>query len=368
LSDFIDKFADEPLPGLTSTKATRKRKGKPQPRTQLSPSGRSEAPREIVPATAKKDPLTYRATTPVDQGLKNPPVRLKTPSDKRLKLGPVRLGIPAPEAPEAPKAWKCGDHLLLYENVPKDKEKSAIIADVIRRKAIIIADVIRRKAIIKEKTHGNTWILAIAMMETETLREDDPNYPVGDAYPPAVKYQYSQPGLQVPVVAPPFLSNLRMERPVISGDLFPTPKTGEAANYGIYKMNWYMIQRTKTGAELLKTARAEHPSLTDDALSKAAGSYLDNVKELEGLQKATQVIIEAWEKWGHDAPDGNNLKKSAFWAGHRWGGSGLLDKTYSHFQDVLAYYKGVERIKRCCDADRDVWTNSVRYYAAVSAV
>jgi hypothetical protein len=364
LTDFTNKFVDEPLPGLTGAKATRLRKGKPQ----LSPQGVSAPPQEIVPASAKKDPLTDRGTTQVDRGLKNPPVKLKTPLDKRLKLEPVRLGIPAPEAP---KAWKCEDHLLRYEeDVAKDKDKEtpAIIADVIRRKAIIIADVIRRKAIIKEKTHSNTWILAIAMMETKTLREDDPEYPVGDAYPPAVKYRYSQSGLQAPVVAPPFLPNLRMERPVISGDLFPTLKTGEAANYGIYKMNWYMIQRTKTGAELLETARANHPTLTDDGLSKAAGLYLDDPEDLKGLQKATQVIIEAWEKWGHDAPDGNNLKKSAFWAGHRWGGSGLLDKTYSHFQDVLAYYKGVERIKRCCDANQNVWANSVRYWADVSNV
>jgi hypothetical protein len=207
------------------------------------------------------------------------------------------------------------------------------------------------------------------MMETSTLTEDDNGkYPVGDAYPPAVKFEYAQPGLRVPNTSQPFVPSLTITRPVLSGDLAPTPKTGYAANYGVYKMNWYMISRTPKGAELLRIARKQNPEGSDDEVSLAAGLQLNKKDGYEGRQLATEIIMQAWNMWGHDAPDEANLETSAFWAGHRWGGGGLLDKTYSHYPDVLAYYKGVERIKRCCDADPNVWRNSKHCWAEVVAI
>src|ERR1700691_527795 len=59
---------------------------------------------------------------------------------------------------------------------------------------------------IKNATGGDTLALAIAMLETSDLRS---NYPFGD----------------------------------VTADKPPVPKTGDAANFGIYKMNWYMIQQ-----------------------------------------------------------------------------------------------------------------------------
>lgn len=53
---------------------------------------------------------------------------------------------------------------------------------------------------------GDSFDMAVAMMETESMRSSPEGYPFGDVYPNKI------------------------------------PKTGDAANFGIFKQNWFMIR------------------------------------------------------------------------------------------------------------------------------
>jgi len=90
---------------------------------------------------------------------------------------------------------------------------------------------------------------------------------------------------------------------------------------------------------------------------------------------ATRILLEAWEEWSTGVPDrhANN-----FWAGHRWGVSGLehlkappgYGLSLSGFwDDILDYYWSVQATKRCCDANlHEAWNSDARYGGNVVAI
>lgn len=168
---------------------------------------------------------------------------------------------------------------------------------------------IATKAVI-QANRGGTLALAIAMLEDGTLQCD---YPFGDVYPNGIL------------------------------------KTGDAANFGIYKMNWYMIQQCPS-------AKALFPNQPGSDSWKAAGTKINGDAGL-----ATHILLEAMNKWSMNEPDPNAPVTGNFWAGHRWGESGLNNQMPTDWQDVLNYYLAVKAITDKCDSDSSVWTTNVRY-------
>jgi|SRR5215471_3534744 len=192
------------------------------------------------------------------------------------------------------------------------------------------ADVATKQII--QANEGGTLALAIAMLENATLSAD---YPFGDR------------------------------------------KDGWAANFGIFKMNWYMICQCPTAARLIAPdfvfdgTRTEINGETGDV----ALCELNRVGTLinEDASVATAILKEAMEKWSTAAPSFGDLGN--FWAGHRWGESGLRsvpaheDWPISRmWPDIQLYYQSVQWAKCMCDHDPSVWTTPVRYGAIVPPV
>ena len=198
------------------------------------------------------------------------------------------------------------------------------------------------------------------MMEGPSL---DADYPFGDTFPGNARL--TEPQLRVLPPATPASSpdKLTRSRPLTYGDMVPQRKTGGSANYGAFKMNWYMIRQTASGVALEGMVRSSYSNLSPDDVADRAGEIINR-----DLALATQIIVEAWHKWGHAEPDRGNPETSKFWAGQRWGQTGLLEDAYGHFTDVHRYYSGVKKIKDACAKDPQIWTNDLRYWSEVPAI
>jgi hypothetical protein len=167
---------------------------------------------------------------------------------------------------------------------------------------------------------GSTLALAIAMLETADLLC---NYPFGDKDPDGC------------------------------------PKIEDSANFGIYKMNWFMLQQCPSVIAILG---GYQQSCRSDAWA-AVGATINS-----DLQLTTNVLLEALAKWNSDAPIANEPVPGNFWAGHRQGESGLNNPTGAIWGDIIGYYEAVQAIKTQCDADGTVWTSNARYWVDVPAV
>jgi hypothetical protein len=161
-------------------------------------------------------------------------------------------------------------------------------------------------------TKGGTLGLAIAMLETESLLC---NYSFGDG------------------------------------------KDAGAANFGIYKMNWDMIKECSTATKIIGTQPAS-------AVWNTVGPTINSDPVL-----ATQLLIEGMEKWSTAVPDPNNPVENNFWAGQRWGSTGLTNAASpAQWADIQNYYLAVEAIKAKCDQDSTVWTSNIRYWVYLPRV
>jgi hypothetical protein len=192
------------------------------------------------------------------------------------------------------------------------------------------ADVATKQII--QSSQGGTLALAIAMLEDATLSAD---YPFGDG------------------------------------------KAGWAANFGIFKMNWFMICQCPTAARLIA------PDFVFTGTSTEANGRIGEVALCElnrvgtiingdaGL--ATAILKEAMARWSIAEPIVGDLGN--FWAGHRWGESGLRNLSPHKdwplgrmWPDIQLYYRSVQWAKHMCDHDPRVWTTPVRYGAIVPPV
>jgi hypothetical protein len=147
---------------------------------------------------------------------------------------------------------------------------------------------------------GGTLALAIAMLETSDLLC---NYPFGDN------------------------------------------KVGDAANFGIYKMNWGMIKQCPSAAG------SDAPHL---------GPALNNDPAL-----ATKILLEAMHIWMTNPPEPNHPIANNFWAGHRQGSTGLSNAVGANWDDIQDYYLAVQVIKAKCDGNATVWNSNIRYWLDV---
>jgi hypothetical protein len=127
-------------------------------------------------------------------------------------------------------------------------------------------------------TGGNVLDLAVAMLET---REMLANYPLGDVYPNGA------------------------------------PKTGDAANFGIFKQNWLMI----------RTSMSQYAAL-------GAADYLRG----QALNHALRLDIDTL----HASQTHHGLA-ARWWAGHRNGATGLaagtLSKDIHHYRDAVFWIR-----------------------------
>jgi hypothetical protein len=161
-------------------------------------------------------------------------------------------------------------------------------------------------------TKGGTLALAIAMLENESLLC---NYPFGDG------------------------------------------KDDGAANFGIYKMNWDMIQQCPTAMKII----GAEPAST---VWNTVGATINSDPAL-----ATQLLLEGIGKWSTAAPDPNNPVENNFWAGQRWATTGLTNgASPSQWTDIQTYYLAVQAIKAKCDRDSTVWTSNIRYWVNLPPV
>ncbi len=180
------------------------------------------------------------------------------------------------------------------------------------------ANVSAKSAILR--AGGGTLALAMAMLEDKHLNAvPHSDYPFGDQYP--------------------------------NGQL----KIEDAANFGVFKMNWHMIKQC--------------PSMNMIA-GNSAGSCSWRVvgARINGDPKlATQLLMEAMKIWTSAAPN-SAAPLGNFWAGHRWGESGLKGIPPTDWNDVSCYYRSVQAIKQKCDSDPTVWNTTVRYGAWVKPV
>jgi hypothetical protein len=171
-----------------------------------------------------------------------------------------------------------------------------------------------------EAAGGGTLALAIAMLENSTLLCD---YVFGDKAPDGC------------------------------------PKIEDAANFGIYKMNWFMLQECPSVVAILG-------SYNQNCRSNAWAAV--GTKINDDLTLTTKLLLEAMAKWSTDAPIAGDPIAGNFWAGHRWGETGLNNPTAELWNDIIGYYSAVQAIKGRCDTDDTVWTSNVRYYVDVPPV
>ena len=168
---------------------------------------------------------------------------------------------------------------------------------------------------------GGTLALAIAMLEDKHLdAQPHSDYPFGDRYPDG------------------------------------RPKTGDAANFGVYKMDWYMIQQCSAARPIIGDRPASY-------VWQSAGARINSDPKL-----ATHILLEAMRIWSTEAPNPGSPKAGNFWAGHRWGETGLKNLPGTNWKDILRYYRSVQAIKAKCDADATVWTSIIRYWVEVPPV
>jgi hypothetical protein len=142
------------------------------------------------------------------------------------------------------------------------------------------------------------------------------------------------------------------------GDVMPdgTPKIDDWANFGIYKMNWHMIQQCPSAQALIGSRPPSY-------VWEMVGKRINGDPAL-----ATTILLEAMRKWATGPPNPAAPAPGNFWAGHRWGESGLKNLAGTRWSDILEYYCAVQTVKGRCDQDATVWTSAVRYGVQVGRV
>jgi hypothetical protein len=203
-------------------------------------------------------------------------------------------------------------------------------------------------------------LLAVAMEENNTVSS---HYPFGDTYP-ELKLEVPDPNPYQAVrdftSGPSTLSEPKPEFRAFQPDELPGwPKTGDAANFGLYKMNWLMIRQTEKGKSLIKEEleiqtkaihdRGQDFAPTDWNVEAAVGHKINASTSL-----ASEIMVQAMQKWHAEiAPDPRHPAKGNFWAGHRAGWTGLNDPGSADWEDILFYYDAVMAIKAKLDNDTD---------------
>ena len=262
---------------------------------------------------------------------------------KRAKalLQPHRAVAPAKITPQsAPSTTKkpahSGDwsgnqsHLQKLASPALDSQQESHVAA--RHKSIEVLppedhhhpDTAKNKDTIRSFGSKANTLLAVAMEENKTVSSD---YPFGDVYP-----SLTGPG---------------------------QPKTGDAANFGLYKMNWLMISQTEKGKSMIKEERdRQAKEVHDNGQGVAPTDW--NIESAVGHQInastaiATEIMVEAMKKWHAEiAPDPSHPIKGNFWAGHRAGWTGLNDPGAADWDDILFYYDAVMAIKARLDNDNE---------------
>ena len=131
---------------------------------------------------------------------------------------------------------------------------------------------------------------------------------------------------------------------------FGDNKQDDAANFGIYKMNWGMIQKCPSAMAIGADAAEVGPKINADPAL------------------ATKILLEAMQIWSINPPEPNHPVANNFWAGHRQGSTGLNNGDGVNWDDIQDYYLGVQVLKAKCDGDSDVWTSGVRYYVDIDPI
>ena len=121
-------------------------------------------------------------------------------------------------------------------------------------------------------------------------------------------------------------------------------------------MNWFMIRQCPSAIALIG-------SNVGSTILTTVGMTING-----DVRLATKILLEAVEKWSTEAPDPSHPVADSFWAGHRWGQSGLDNLAGTDWPDILRYYLAVQAIKAKCDLDPTVWITDIRYWVDVHAV
>jgi hypothetical protein len=122
---------------------------------------------------------------------------------------------------------------------------------------------------------------------------------------------------------------------------FGDGKDGDSANFGIYKMNWFMLKQLTT---------------TPVGVPDDVGRRINTDPAL-----ATQILLEAMRRWSINPPEPNHPVANNFWAGHRQGETGLSYPTAANWDDIQDYYLAIQVIKAKCDGNDSVWDTPIRY-------
>ena len=228
-------------------------------------------------------------------------------------------------------------------------------------------DTLRNKATIARVSGKSTLALAIAEQETNTLTS---KYLFGDTYPIDKEYfQLQKRALNArgtdwaPISL--FGAGGGFGFKAYGASLF-TPhdsvfKQGDAANFGVYKMNWLMIKQTPTGMRMIGRERykqllAGRP-IDEAEIERAVGTEIN-----DNTGTATMILKDATKLWSLDEPDPKNPKAGNFWAGHRAGASGLYNKPGVDWNGIHSYYEAVHAIKRASDNAPNIWTDPLRWW------
>lgn len=173
-----------------------------------------------------------------------------------------------------------GDPMTAGASAPGDRGSYAVPGLGARKQAVLAAG-------------GTSLDLAVAMLETETMTA---TYPVGDG------------------------------------------KTGDAANFGIFKQNWLMIRGSAAGFDGLRAADYRRGEVLNGDLPR----------DLEALHVAQR-------HWPLDL----------WFAGHRRGESGLARPDTA---DVAAYREAVYWIRDRIDADAAHRADDTRFWVDITAI
>jgi hypothetical protein len=221
-------------------------------------------------------------------------------------------------------------------------------------------DTAKNKETIRTFGSKANTLLAVAMEENNAVSAD---YPFGDIYP-ELKLKVPDPDPYQAVrdfaSGPVTLSKPKSESRTFQHDELPGwQKTGDAANFGLYKMNWLMIRQTEKGKSLIKEElEIQTKRIRDKGLDFAPTAW--NVEAAVGYKInrntaiASEIMVQAMEKWHAEiAPDPRHPAKGNFWAGHRAGWTGLNDPGSADWNDILFYYDAVMAIKSKLDNDKE---------------
>ena len=221
-------------------------------------------------------------------------------------------------------------------------------------------DTAKNKDIIRTFGSSANILLAVAMEENFTVSSD---YPFGDTYP---KLKLDVPNPEPHQAVRDLTSrSLSLSEPKSETRAFQTdelpggPKTGDAANFGLYKMNWLMIRQTEKGESLIKEEREiQTKKIRDNGQDFAPTDW--NIEAGVGHKInastaiASEIMVQAMKKWhAENAPEPGHPTQGNFWAGHRAGGTGLYDPGAADWDDIVFYYDAVTRIKAKLDNDKE---------------